>query len=68
MADSYFVRIDEERLRANFAAAGEPLTPEAVRAWLDKEGFRLQPNGWWLCEEIDMPILDPSEILQKKRY
>ena len=65
MADIIRVRLDLTRICENLANTGDFVDETEVRQWLEECGFRMQENGWWLCEEISLESLDRSEILQR---
>lgn len=68
MASSFLVKIDLRRFRDNAASNGEEMTPEQVRDWLRESGFREQEDGFWLCEEMTLQLLDKSEIIEQRRF
>lgn len=67
MADCFLVHIDLAKLREHFAESGAELTPDQVLGWLKHSGFRRQTKGEFLCEEITLDLLDPSEIVSNRR-
>ncbi len=64
MAASFRVRLNLRLIQSNLETAGDPLTDVEIVNWLIEEGFREDGNGWWICEEITLDVLDPSEIVE----
>jgi hypothetical protein len=62
MADTYQLNIDLARLAGNLSAAeGKPVTNQEVRDFLSTNGFMLQGDGAWTCEEISLRVLGVGE-------
>ncbi len=68
MADAYLIRIDYERIgRTMIEEPPEKRTPAAIAAWLRGLGLREQPDGRWLCEEVELRLFAPEEILERRQ-
>lgn len=67
MADVYAVKLDLEKIAANFNGEGEPATVEEVRNWLlVSRGFIETESGHWLCEEFDLLLFNADEIIESR--
>ena len=63
MADPFRIRVDLEKVRANFARTDKkPCTTEQVKDWLREQLF-IEQGEEWLCEELQLDYLDKSEIV-----
>ena len=65
MANAYRVKLDIDRVRANFgedAGVGEV----GVRSWLQRRGFVPVEDGWWVCGPDALHSLDAGEIIEQE--
>jgi hypothetical protein len=66
MADVFLILPDLRRISANLIAAGDPMDEAAVRDWLIGQGMIPRPDGWWVCEEIQLGLFGDGEILMQR--
>ncbi len=67
MALPLLVRLDLDRILENLAHARDYTEMPELIEWLKESRFVAQEDGWWLCEEISLDKLDPSEIIERRR-
>ena len=63
MSVQFLVRVNLALVREHFAETGIEMTPRQVEGLMSRSGFRMQPNGWWACAEMDLWMLSADEIL-----
>jgi hypothetical protein len=67
MIDRYTLRIDLEKLRRRLCGGSHGLTIGQVREGLYEWGFQLQADGTFVCRYHSLSVLEPSEILERRR-
>lgn len=67
MADRFVVQINFPVLLANITKADKSRewNETELKLWLKEEGFIQRPDGW-LCEEISLALLDPTEVISQR--